>query len=551
MYVISPIKTITMNKLFIVLLALLLASNFSFAQTTVKLGTPYAVIDARLKSYFAQDDEILTVKIDGKKIILQKLSVTYLNYIDSKTYEDMPDGYMVEEVIEHNKRYFVFYSLWDKPNKTEQLFYREIDFKSGAFMAEGKRIVAVDQKIVGGYSFNFSNDNSRMLVQYRLKPDVKDDSKSYDIIGLSVFDQNVFPVWGKEVKMPYTEKKMNIIDYSVDSQGNAYTLATVYNDNSTDEKKRGEDVANYHMELLRITPTANNIDITPIKVNSKFVTGVWMFEGPTNEMLCAGFYNSSGNSNAADGIFLSKLNKDGQLYDQTTYEIPLEIINEYVSARQKRKNEKKEEEDAAELNNLVLRNLIVQQDGSVLLVGERYYVTSTSYYDFQTKRTRTTTVYHYEDMFITKLTSDSKLAWMKKLPKRQTLSTSSSSYGYGSFFTYQYRAAMRGGLSYKYMSGDHKHYLIFLDNEKNKDLTTDKVPATHVNGAGGFVTAYEINDNDGKATRHSVFDMRDVQGMEVYQFSVDRILPTSSNQFVLEEYKKKKEDILIQVTFPK
>ncbi len=191
----------------------------------------------------------------------------------------------------------------------------------------------------------------------------------------------------------------------------------------------------------------------------------------------------------------------------------------------------------------------MQADGSIVLVGERFHIETRSYYDFQSKRTRTTTIYHYDDMVITKIGTDGNLAWMRKLPKRQTLTTSSSHYGYS--FSYTARYVLRGGLSYEYMGGDHKHYLIFLDNEKNKDLKIDEVPAVHVNGAGGFLTAYEINDEDGKVNKYSILDLRDVQGMEVYQFSTDRILPTSPNQFVLEVYKKKKEDILIQVTFPK
>ena len=537
-----------MKQIFITL-ALLLISNLLFAQAQVKLGTPYTVVDAGFKCYFEEGNEILTVKISGRKVTLQKMDSEKLTFIDSRTYEDMPDGFQLENVMEHNGRYFVFYTLWDKPNKTEQLFYREVDFKGGAFLGEGKRIVAVDQKIVGGYTFNYSNDDSKVLIQYRLKPTIRSDSKNYDVIGLAVFDQNLFPIWTKEVVMPYTEKKMNNIDYSVDGLGDAYILTTVYNDNTTDEKKRGEETANYHIELLKISSTSAEIAITQIQVGEKFINGIWLFESPENYMFCAGYYTNKGNYDSVDGIFIFKIGKEGKSYDVKTYEIPLEIINQYISERAQRKNEKREEKgDDQGLNNLDLKKLIVQPDGSIVLVGERFHIEERSYYDFQTKRTRTTTIYHYDDMLITKIGSDGQLAWMKKLPKRQTLTTSSSHSGY---FSYTSRFVLRGGLSYEYMEGDHKHYLIFLDNEKNKDLTVDEFPAVHVNGAGGFLTAYEVNDADGKVTKYSLLDLRNVQGMEVYQFSTDRILPTSPNTFVLEVYKKKKEDILIEVTFPK
>lgn len=537
-----------MKHLFITL-SFLLFSQLLLAQAQVKLGVPYPVVDAGFKCYFEEGNEILTVKISGRKVTLQKMDSEKLTFIDSRTYEDMPEGFQLENVMQHNGRYFVFYTLWDKPNKTEQLFYREVDFKGGAFLGEGKRIVAVDQKIVGGYTFNYSNDDSKVLIQYRLKPTIRSDSKNYDVIGLAVFDQNLFPIWTKEVVMPYTEKKMNNIDYSIDGFGDAYILTTVYNDNTTDEKKRGQETANYHIELLKISSTSTEVAVTQIQVGEKFINGIWLFESPENYMFCAGYYTNKGDYDSVDGIFIFKIGKEGKSYDVKTYEIPLEIINQYLSERAQRKNEKREEKgDDQGLNNLDLKKLIVQPDGSIVLVGERFHIEERSYYDFQSKRTRTTTIYHYDDMLITKIGSNGQLAWMKKLPKRQTLTTSSSHSGY---FSYTTRFVLRGGLSYTYMEGDHKHYLIFLDNEKNKDLTVDEVPAVHVNGAGGFLTAYEINDADGKATKYSILDLRNVQGMEVYQFSTDRILPTSLNTFVLEVYKKKKEDILIEVTFPK
>jgi hypothetical protein len=41
--------------------------------------------------------------------------------------------------------------------------------------------------------------------------------------------------------------------------------------------------------------------------------------------------------------------------------------------------------------------------------------------------------------------------------------------------------------------------------------------------------------------------MRDVNGIPVYQFSTDRIVQSSSDEMILELYKKKKEDVLIRV----
>ena len=106
-------------------------------------------------------------------------------------------------------------------------------------------------------------------------------------------------------------------------------------------------------------------------------------------------------------------------------------------------------------------------------------------------------------------------------------------------------------MSYQYMFQNGNHYVLFLDNKKNLELPLNKVPANHTDGQGGFLTAYKISDAKGAVSKLSLFDMRDLQGTEVYQFMTDRILPLSGNEFVIELYKKQKEDLLIKVSLPK
>jgi hypothetical protein len=163
-----------------------------------------------------------------------------------------------------------------------------------------------------------------------------------------------------------------------------------------------------------------------------------------------------------------------------------------------------------------------------LLIGEQYFMRahtrstgnggSTTYY-----------TYHYNDMLITKIAPSGALAWMKKLPKQQ-MGTNG-----------------RGGMSYTYIDGKSHHYFIFLDNEKNKDLTINEVPARHKDGAGGFLTAYKIDDITGQVKKEYILDTRDVRGIELFQFMTSRMVPVSSNEFVFESYKKKKEDVMIKV----
>lgn len=498
------------------------------------VSPPYRVVDAESKYYFYQDDQIMMVKIRGRRITIQKFSARSMKFLKIKVHEDMPKGYVLESLRKVGDHYYLFYSLWDRANEMEQLFHREIDFDAGSFRGAGKRLIKIKGKLSGffsggmwsmgvtdKFSFNVSFDETRLLIQYRRKPLIRDDSKNYDVIGFNVFDPDLEELWSEEVKMPYTEAQMNNLDYSVDAEGNAYILASVFN---------GTSRTTSHIELLRIEHGTGDIEATEIKVGTMFIKNIWLYEGPLDYMVCAGFYSKIRSSNNADGIFLSKVGKDGEVYDVAKYEIPLSVLKQYTSARTQRKTSKKDKRNKAEFDELELRNLIIGDDGSIVMVGEQYYVLTHTTYSSDGK-SRTYYTYHYNDMLITKIDPDGELAWMKKLPKRQT------------------GRKGRGGMGYKYLYDEKSdsHYLLFLDNFKNMELALDKVPANHADGAGGFLTAYKINGEDGAVTKASIFNVKDVNGTAVYQFQTGRIFSTEPGQIMVEVYKKKKEDVMIKI----
>jgi len=98
-----------------------------------------------------------------------------------------------------------------------------------------------------------------------------------------------------------------------------------------------------------------------------------------------------------------------------------------------------------------------------------------------------------------------------------------------------------------YDEDSKNHYLVFLDNVKNMKLETDQRPFEHRNGAGGFLTAYEVSHEEGNVSKVSILDTKKAQGKKIYQFGVERVFKTGPGEFVFEAYKKKKQDILVKV----
>lgn len=549
-----PYSQETMKKT-LTLLFLILIYNIGNSQTTkvsgaeITVGKPYEVIDFWFAKFEIQKaNKLIIFKNTMKGLKMQLLDVKTLEQISSKDVKDLPEGFIIEGVKAIKQKYFLIYSLYDKNTNNEQLFSREIDFDNFSFKGTDNLLLKVKDKVtdcmgreikIGNFvvmqKFNLqlSYDSTKFLVQYRKQPKDKKEKSNHDIIGLFVFSNNLLPISGKEFTMPYSERQMDNIDYSIDSQGNVYTLTTVFDkeDDKTKDYKDGK--VNYQLELLIVENKSTEFKISKVNLGDNYINNLQLYETADKKMIGAGFYiegkniKYSSNYGDATGIFIFKTDKNGEVKDITTYKIPLEVINQYTSKKNQAKNEKDDKKSQAEFKDLLLKNLILQNDGSIILIGEQ------SYRNEVTNRNNTGSYvnYFYDNILITKINQNGQLAWMKKLPKHQK----------GSLNT--------NWLSYRYINSGDNLYLIYVDNVKNNSLTLDQDAEEYIESGDGFLTAFKVANSNGAISKISLFDCKKLNNLKLGNFILDRIRQTGKNQFIIELYKKDKEDVLIQVKF--
>lgn len=518
---------------------LFFAPYLSTAQPLVKLGKPYLVVDAGIKFYYEKGKEIYTVKIGPDGI---RLSI-----INSETLEQtktaiskLPKNFSYENVMELDNKYYLFYSVLGKGDNKEQLMSQILDFNTCKIDGIEKQVLSVNKAIadspigtfksygiVNKFNFYHSFDKSKLLIVYRLLPEKKRDAVNYDVIGMNVFDNSLNKLSIQEIKMPHTEKQMDNMDYAVDYEGNAFVLSIVYGDDNLKKDKK----LNYSIELLKVKPNSSAIATIPVLLQGKFVNKLKLFETSKNKMVCAGYYSNFKKSNSADGIMHFNISSDNKITDMINHEIPIEVLNQFVNEKTQNNNDKREKDDIAEFAELVLNNLIIQADGSMLIIGEQSFQVNSTYYSQGSYQTITTTFFN--DILTCKVNANGSLAWMRKLPKKQVGSD------------------IAIGLSYKYMKGENEHIYIFMDNEKNMQLPLNKYPEKHVDGKGGFLTAYKVSDATGAVEKISILNTLEIQGHELSRFAVNRIVSISPNEFVFEAFKKAKEDVMLKVKFSK
>jgi hypothetical protein len=525
------------------------------AQTNpiITFGEPYKVVKAKTKYYLINRSEIIAIKVEEEQMIVQKLNVATLAQEKKSSYL-FPESNKIELVTPFGGSHYLFYS------KGQQLFYREIDFSQG-ILEEPQMIVSNNERkiqpVVGirayslkrgnKFSFSFAYDSSKMLIHYTLKPKERNDSKNFEIVGTHVFGKNLVEQWSSQLTMPYTEKKITILDYSIDSQGHVYFVNKVYKDDTTDEIKSGTNLINYYLEILKYKLPDEPPSHSAINLEDKFIQTLWLYESNTKDyMIGAGFYFTNKStvefnflrgvsfSSSADGLFLFKLGMDGEPFDKVTHPIPLSILNQSITRWQQSKLEVKEKEEGnAEFQNLKLRNLIVQNDGTIVLQSEQYFVELVHHYGGPYGGNTNTVISECNDILVAKIERDGTLAWMQKLPKRQK------------------GGENMGGMSFHYLKDQGSHHFIFIDNQKNKDLNLTDVPKTYKEGSGGYMMDYTIEDKTGQVMKTAILNVMNVKGIELFYCWPRRILTSGNGTFVFEAYVQAKEDVLIKVDLSK
>ena len=499
--------------------AMTLLSALSFGQSkkfTFKLGDEYELPRRTIDLAFFGNDKDGIVNLSQKKdqLTILRFDPVTLAQTSDKVIE-LPDAskyFASEGVADFGANYFWLHSDWNKSDEKELFYYDKIDVVTGKVISANQLMFETTEmgSNINKYVLNYSADHKKLLVSYRLKPEKKKDKDNFDKLGLQVFDENMKKIWGSEFTMPYNEAVMDNSDFSLDSKGNGYLLAKVYDSEKRREKDKETGMPAYHYEVLKFSPDSKKIISATISLDNFFIHQATLVESSTNDMIISCTYSKKagrkGNSNGTDGIFLATLDQSGKVvkFKDGYYEFPLDELTKFESARAKKKMEKKDDYEAP---NLSVRYVSVEADGSVFMACEEYYTVVTTTYNG--RYTTTYTTYYYEDIIAAKINVSGKFEWLRKIPKKQR--------GLNGI----------GTMSFKLISDASGYYFLFLDNKKNMELAEDEVPKYHVDPSGGQVVVVKL-DPSGTMTKELLFDVRD-EDVIIYPSQFSKI---NGHQFI-------------------
>ena len=511
----------------------LLGSVVSYGQSkkfSFKLGDEYELPRKTedLAFFGNEKDGIVNLSLKKEELNIVRFNPkTLAKTMEQRIDLDVTKNFNSELVADfYNNSYYWLHSDWDKSSKTELMYCDKIDVVNGKIIQPNTQLFT-STKIGGGYAdligfysykstekyqYNYDADRKKLLISYRLEPEFRNDKKNYDRIGFQIFDEHMKKIWGREYKMPYTEAIMDNESYSIDASGNAYMLVKVYASDSRKEKVDG--LPAYHYEVFKFTKDNQNIDIATISVGENFIKEADLVENSLHEMIVACTFSKKANSNGTDGIFLAIQTSDGKMakYKNGFYEFPKAELEKFESARTQRKIEKKDDYEA---QNLKVRDLLVNPDGSIFISCEEYWWEDRSYYMNNTWHRQV--IYYYGDIYGSKIGANGQFEWLRKIPKRQRGSSG------------------KGTMGFKLINDSSGFYFLYLDNLKNLYIKEDDVPKYHQDGAGGQVMVSRL-DYKGNLSKELLFDTRE-EDIMIYPTEFSRIF---GNQFIGRAKIKKK-----------
>ncbi len=512
------LKTIYMKNLIFLFIFLPI---FAFGQIskseeiTYEVSKPYPFVDGLLKFYFFQNGEMLSIKAKGLRntysynYVYQKFDSQTLKLKKSGKWTNVPKNHVFEDIRKVGNKFYFFYSLAGDYSY-EQLFCIEIDFNTGNLIGEARNLLKTNGKVPAyGSKFNFTRslDSTKLLVKCDYQPEKRNDHKNHATFGFYAFNSNMESIWKKDIKMPYTERRLKIYDFIFDHEANIIFSTLVFND---DSRKCAD--GNCKKEMIKIDAKDQSITSFELSIPKMNVLG-FDFTVKNQKLICIGTCNVTGIANQyITGIFKAEL-KENKLVNPVTHLIPRKYFEIY--------GEKEEKERGFEYLNIF--DLELKKDGSFYLIGEKRhsYGTSERRYSF------------YKQVLISKINSNGSLAWINIINKDQEGGSSQANMGY----------------KYYFGKNDNLH-LFVVDNLKNKDLKEGEKPKTHSGSymiKGGIAFFWKIDDKDGSAQRIPILDLGRIPELDekaVGQFWMKKIINTGKSGFIIECNKKNENVIL-------
>lgn len=351
-------------------------------------------------------NETIVARSSKKKIIFEIYDENVKNIFNKTVDINKREQIMSNLLFNHELKVFTLFS----PSKKERVINCHIlnlDSKEYRKVELFKTKVEKTQALFSGQNkrqTNFSiSPNEKFLAI--ATDDIKRNSNSYLI---HVFNAENLSLLYSKSYYSNKEKFFRSSDMAVDNNGNVYTLGKEF---IKGKKEKKDNKANYTFVISKINKdnvTTNNIELD----NDELIEGLSIINKGTFFNLVG--FSSEKKAGRINSISQIKIDtKDLKIREKIREKLPLKVYEDIYGNRKAPKKKNKE------LKSFYLDYVIEDSLGNTYLIAEEFYITST-YVSMGPSGGYWQTVYHYDDILITKLDTNGKIAWGRSIFKKAT-----------------------------------------------------------------------------------------------------------------------------------
>lgn len=329
-------------------------------------------------------------------------------------------------IVQLKERLFLFASATDKKGDKESLMAVPLNTESLQPVGEWIQLAEVENEKKDGYfSWSRSKDKSKLLLLFSSFSD-RLDRQNYSLF---VFDQELASLWQKENCLPYPLKRFSIVQYHLDNEGNVYLLNTLFG-------KGGKDRSDYQYHLLAYKNAGNELHQYGIELPGRMLTEIKVTTDDELNLIGGGFYaNAAGE--AVKGAYSFQIDGKKNEVISTSNEdfdagmVPPSFESQSLAGLEQFSGIPSGGAHQLRRSGFELKDIILRKDGSALLLGEKYLVTTSTLLDKGISGTKTETsyFYRYQDVLLVSISREGEIEWVKKVGKQQYSQNDRGLYG--------------------------------------------------------------------------------------------------------------------------
>lgn len=366
---------------------------------------------------------------------------------------------------------------------------------------EEKQLAAyeVDKFVDRGWFDIITSSNKKYFAVVWQIPGKKDDKDRY---GFKIFNTKLELINEGDYRLPFPSELSIIQNHHVSDKGEYFLSVTEY---QLSEKK-GLFRNNNEFKAVHIFHIAKDgLQDFILNFDGERIEAMAVTPSGEDELTITGLYGPT-DSPGVTGVFYQRVNlTNGDVIIEGFKEFSQDFITQDWSEREIERAERREDRGKGEpqLYNYMMREAIVNSDGSIVGTMEQYYVQVSSSSAGQTGQMSNVYNYYYNDIIAYKINPEGEFEWVNKVNKYQVSTNDGGPYS-----------------SYQSFVDQGKIYFIFNDNATNYNeegdfLDPDRISAATYSKRKNVVALASIDLETGEQSRTSFFDRSEIDALVV------------------------------------